>query len=103
MPCPLKVPLAESRSTATLPAIDELNFVADSLKHLYCRHADVRFVVAHKGVVPENHAPAFTWCRFGPPSEPPVESLPGVKGQGTLARDTQNFLKQAPQQPGLQR
>src|SRR5262245_31568265 len=52
--CGIEISLAECRSSATTAILHERDFESDRLEHFRRSDADMRFVVAHKRVVPKN-------------------------------------------------
>jgi len=54
----VEVALAKGRAAATASGARKQNFKTRRFQHGQCGPANVRFIIAHEGVVPENHRPA---------------------------------------------
>ena len=50
----IEISLTKWRSPAAAPIFYEHNLKPERLQHFYCCDADVRFVIAHKGIVPQD-------------------------------------------------
>src|SRR6266436_2781623 len=92
----IEISLTKWRSPAAAPIFRKRNFEPERFQHFYGSKADVRFVIAHKGIVPEDDF-AFVVAAIGDrgsprrsrhprragvsdpgysmPCKPPVESL----------------------------
>ena len=55
----IEVSLAKCRSTAAAAVLHERDFESERFKHFHRGNADVRFVIPHKCVVPENDGAAL--------------------------------------------
>jgi len=81
---------ATSSAAAAAAAFHERDLEAERFKNTHRGDADVRLVIAHKGVVPENDAPALSGERGRGARathvlrEPFVEAAHGVVRQGPL-------------------
>ena len=54
----IEISLAEGRASAAAPVFYERNFESERFENFHRSDADVRFVITHEGVVPENDAAA---------------------------------------------
>ena len=99
----VEVSLAERRASAAAPIFYERDFESERFQNFHRSDADVRFVVAHKGVVPKDDMAAGRDAAPRRPVgaerrpyhvlfKPFVEALVGVMGQRTLCRDPKRFL-----------
>src|SRR6266478_8910341 len=50
----IEISLTKCRSPAAAPIFRKRNFEPERFQHSYRSKADVRFVIAHKGIVPED-------------------------------------------------
>ena len=55
----IEVSLAKCRATAAAAVFYERNFESECFEHFHCCNADVRFVIPHECVVPENDGAAL--------------------------------------------
>src|SRR2546428_12314048 len=92
--CRIEISLAERRSPATFPILQQRNFKAERFENFDRRDADVRLVVTHKSVVPKNDLassvaavcdPRTTRPAIGKfrhiSAQPPIKTLVGVGWQ----------------------
>ena len=82
----IEVADAEGGPAATAPAHRQLDLEPCGFEHFHRGDADVRFVIAHKGVVPQHHPAARRELSRGPAGEPMIKPLPGVMRQRPLPR-----------------
>src|SRR5262249_8415263 len=54
----IEISLTEGWASAAASIFYQCNFEPERFEYFHCGDADVRFVVAHKGVIPENHMPS---------------------------------------------
>ena len=114
--CGIEVSLAECGATAAATVFYERNFESERFEHFHGSDADVRFVIAHKRVVPKDHgatavaagvdrgssagvtAPGYSGGvrRGGRPTmsaKPFVEAFTCVMGQRASCGDSDCFLR----------
>jgi hypothetical protein len=104
----IKISLAECRSAAAAPLLQERDFESERFEYFHCGNADVRFVIAHKRVVPENDfassgergrlarcvtrlAGHIESCNFLELRNPSIGFWRGAKNSGRGARAPQTF------------
>ena len=58
-PCGIKISLTERRSSAAAAIFHKLDVKSERFEHFHRGNSDVRLVVTHKGVVPEDDIAAF--------------------------------------------
>ena len=51
----IEVSLTERRAAAAFPVLQQLHFESERVQHLDRRNSNVRFVITHERVVPQNH------------------------------------------------
>src|SRR5580765_4805372 len=74
----IEISLAECGSTATLASGGQSDFESCGFENFYSGDADMRFMVADKGVVPENDSAARQFMSRSMTPEPFVKAVPGV-------------------------
>src|SRR5207244_2921323 len=92
--------LTERRTAAAFPVLQQLNVESERVQHLDRRNSNVRFVITHERVVPQNHLaavilPTLRERRYRRMScEPFVEPLPRVMRQRSFRRNAERRLHQ---------
>ena len=50
----IEISLTERRSATALPIFCEGNFKPECFQHFHCGYSDVRFVITHECIIPED-------------------------------------------------
>src|SRR5205823_5948663 len=86
---------AEGGPSATFAFVYQLDPKAGGLKDTDGSRADVRFVVTHKGVIPEKDPATRRILQVRSAGEPAIEALAGIMRQRTLPGDPEQFRQDA--------
>ena len=57
--CGIEVSLTKGRAPAAAPIFYKRNFESERFEYFYRGNPDVRLVITHKGIIPENDGAAF--------------------------------------------
>src|SRR5439155_26564273 len=102
----IEISLTECRTAAAMPLLHEGNFKAKCFEHFHRGDSDMRLVIAHEGVVPEDDfasIAAVSAPGHSMSSKPAIESFARVMRQGTSSGQAEHFLHRHAQRPEIQR
>src|SRR5436190_1406252 len=85
----IEVALAERGAAAAPATSKQFDLKTGGFEDGYRGHSNLGFVIAHEGVVPQNHASAGRRVPALPLGEPAIKSLPGEVRQFASGRDAQ--------------
>jgi len=94
--------LTEGGATATVPAGWKEDVESGAFECLDRGDADVRFVISHEGIVPEENGAPGWGVRGSMGLKPMIETFGSVRGERSLGGDAEDFGKELPEPGPLQ-
>src|ERR1041385_2531051 len=97
----IEISLTESRASAAFAAGRQIHLKPGGLENFHGGDTDLRIMITHKRIVPENDPAARRLLRARMTPEPFVETLPGVAGQRSLPGEAEGLREQTAHQQGI--
>src|SRR5436190_19462843 len=111
--CGIEISLAECGTAATLAIFRKRNFKPERFQNFYRSDSDVRFVIAHERIIPEDdfasgrdaalrHSDIAARCPYLSSRKPAIKSFPRVMWQRAFRGNAERFFHKRPQRPEIQ-